>query len=61
MGTVKLNVDGSSFRNPGPFGSGGVIRDEFGKFMAGFTTNLGEAINAEAELGFVLSKLNMIL
>lgn len=61
VGTVKLNLDGCSFGNPSPFGSGGVTRDEFGKFMTGFTTKLGEAINAEAELGFVLSKLNMIL
>ncbi|CAI9777520.1 unnamed protein product [Fraxinus pennsylvanica] len=38
---------------------GGVIRDEFGKVMAGFTSQLGEATNTEVELRAIIEGLKI--
>ncbi|CAI9757469.1 unnamed protein product [Fraxinus pennsylvanica] len=58
-GRVKLNVNGCSFWKPGPSGCGGVIRDEFGMVMAGFTSQLGETTNTEAELRAIIEGLKV--
>ncbi|CAL1367953.1 unnamed protein product [Linum trigynum] len=49
-GWHKLNIDGASAGNPGTAGAGGVIRDEQGRWIAGFVAKIGEATAALAEL-----------
>ncbi|KAF7824839.1 ribonuclease H [Senna tora] len=41
LGTVKINVDGSSLGNPGKAGIGGLIRDSDGEWIIGFTASIG--------------------
>ncbi|KAK1591022.1 hypothetical protein Q3G72_001013 [Acer saccharum] len=47
--TLKFNVDGSSFGNPGAAGVGGVLRDSSGKVVGMFSEFVGnlDAITAE--------------
>lgn len=49
-GWRKLNTDGSSLGNPGLVGGGGVIRDEIGNWVAGFSRRIGVTSSFEAEL-----------
>ncbi|CAL1392167.1 unnamed protein product [Linum trigynum] len=49
-GWRKLNIDGASAGNPGTAGAGGVIRDEQGRWIAGFVAKIGEATAVLAEL-----------
>ncbi|XP_027155749.1 uncharacterized protein LOC113756179 [Coffea eugenioides] len=48
-GCVKLNIDGSSLGNPGPSGTGGVLRDSDGTILSDFSSFLGLMTNMEAE------------
>ena len=36
-----MNTDGSSFKNPGLAGGGGLIRDEEGAWIVGFARSIG--------------------
>ncbi|XLR09974.1 hypothetical protein S83_037912, partial [Arachis hypogaea] len=47
---IKLNVDGSSRRNPGRAECGGLLRDQDGNCIAGFVSYIGFADSVEAEL-----------
>lgn len=47
---VVLNVDGSSLGNLGPSGLGGLLRNEDGVWLSGFTGNIGVSNNLHAEL-----------
>lgn len=49
-GAVKLNVDGSSFGNPGRSGYGGVLRNWLGEWLLGFSRSCGFTTNLTAEL-----------
>ena len=39
-GWVKINTDGASKGNPGDAGCGGLIRDEEGRWLVGFTKHI---------------------
>lgn len=54
--SVKLNVDGSSFGNPGRSGFGGLIRNDRGEWLAGFC---GISTNLHAELLAIVFGLNL--
>ena len=45
-----MNTDGATFGNPGVAGCGGIVRDEGGNWVAGFTRRIGIASSFEAEL-----------
>ncbi|KAG5049586.1 hypothetical protein JHK85_010689 [Glycine max] len=47
---LKLNVDGSFHNNPGAFGFGGIIRDNFGQWVVGFSGSYCVTSNLNAEL-----------
>ena len=49
-GFIKLNFDGSSVRNPGPSGIGGVFRNEEGIVTALFSGPIGEGDSLRAEI-----------
>ena len=49
-GWKKLNTDGASKGNPGLAGCGGVIRDENGRWIAGFSRRIGVTTSFEAEV-----------
>ena len=49
-GWRKLNTDGSSLGNPGLAGGGGVIREESGNWVVGFSRKIGVTSNFDAEL-----------
>lgn len=50
VGYVKLNFDGSSIRECGIGGCGGLIRDSSGKWVTGYTKSLGYCNAYIAEL-----------
>ncbi|CAL1387602.1 unnamed protein product [Linum trigynum] len=58
-GWLKLNVDGASEGNSGLAGAGGIIRDECGKWVAGFVAKIGEALAALAELWAIMYGLQL--
>lgn len=45
-----MNVDGSSFGNPGNAGFGGLIRNNFGEWITGFSGSCGISTSMNAEL-----------
>lgn len=49
-GWLKLNTDGASRGNPGLATSGGVLRDEDGRWCGGFAVNIGRCSAPLAEL-----------
>lgn len=49
LGWVKLNVDGSSLRNPRSIGAGGVICDDQGTLKLAFAKYIGQGMNNAAE------------
>ena len=65
IGWKKLNTDGSSLGSNGQAGCGGTVRDEHGRWLAGFSKSIGSASAFVAELwglrdGLVLcSNLNI--
>ncbi|PKI38974.1 hypothetical protein CRG98_040626 [Punica granatum] len=57
---VKLNTDGASKGNPGPAGAGGVLRNDDGRWLSGFSHRIGWAIAVIAELWGVLIGLRHV-
>lgn len=49
-GWVKLNTDGSSLGNPGTAGGGGLVRDDSGHWLTGFSRRIGITSSFMAEL-----------
>lgn len=47
---IKVNVDGSSLGNHGPAGFGGLIRNNAGEWICGFSGSCGYADNLTAEV-----------
>lgn len=60
-GWIKLNTGGSSSGNPGPAGCGGVIRDENGVWVCGFSKKIGTTTSFMAELWAVRDGLSLCL
>ncbi|XP_042964616.1 uncharacterized protein LOC122298830 [Carya illinoinensis] len=58
-GQYKLNVDGSSLRNPGLAGGGGVVRDHDGRVLVGFAIHYGQVSNNVAEGRALLDGLKL--
>ncbi|KAL4370604.1 hypothetical protein AHAS_Ahas06G0082400 [Arachis hypogaea] len=58
-GWLKLNVDGASVANAGKAGCGSLLRDENGKWIAGFTHTIGNCSAFIAELWGVVQGLNL--
>ena len=54
-------ADGGSRGNPGPAGSGAVVRDEKGKIVAEISEFLGNTTNNVAEYTGILSALETLL
>ena len=50
VGWMKLNTDGASNSLLGLAGGGGLIRDEAGRWVAGFTRKIGKANSFLAKL-----------
>ena len=50
MGWLKLNTDGAANGVMGLVGGGGVVRDENGNWVIGFSRRLGNASSFLAEL-----------
>ncbi|WCJ38142.1 Polynucleotidyl transferase ribonuclease H-like superfamily protein [Euphorbia peplus] len=55
----KLNTDGCSKGNPGPARAGGVIRDHEGRWIAGFSFNIGICTAIQAEMWAILKGLEL--
>ncbi|PKI31543.1 hypothetical protein CRG98_048066, partial [Punica granatum] len=55
----KLNTDGSSRGNPGAAEASGLLRDADGRWIVGFSQNIGIAIVTMAELWGVLTGTEM--
>ncbi|XP_027158138.1 uncharacterized protein LOC113759763 [Coffea eugenioides] len=56
---AKLNVDGSSFGNPGFAGGGGILRDHIGRVLRAFSTFYGPRTNMESEAMALLEGLRL--
>ncbi|XP_042939510.1 uncharacterized protein LOC122274547 [Carya illinoinensis] len=59
LGWHKLNMDGSSFGNPGSCGIGGVIRNESGRHVQAYASYIGFGSNNKAELMALLQGLRI--
>ena len=55
----KLNTDGSFMGSSGQVGCGGVVRDEHGGWVAGFTRHIGATSSFVAELWGLREGLNL--
>ncbi|KAL7200926.1 hypothetical protein ACSBR1_032779 [Camellia fascicularis] len=60
-GKIKLNTDGSTRRNGGGGGFGGLFRDERGSWISGYYGRLEICTSLEAELWAVYKGLTIIL
>ena len=49
-GWTHLNIDGLAFGNPVKAGGGGLIRDDQGNWVAGFSRNIGFSTSFMAKL-----------
>jgi len=58
-GWTVLNTDGAARGNLGPEGAGGVLRNDKGEWMTGFSEYLGHCSAMKAELKAVLRGLNI--
>lgn len=56
---IKLNVDGSSFGNPGRSSFGGIFRNSYGEWMWGFSGFCGISTNLNVELLAIYHGLDM--
>lgn len=56
---IKINVDGSSFGNPGRSGFGGLLRNELDEWLGGFYGNYGITTDLTAELHAIATGLRM--
>ncbi|CAL0331035.1 unnamed protein product [Lupinus luteus] len=57
--SYKVNVDGSSFGNPSRLGFGGLIRNNLGEWISGFSGFCGIASNLHAGLLAIFHGLNL--
>ncbi|GAV83710.1 RVT_3 domain-containing protein [Cephalotus follicularis] len=57
----KLNIDGSSKGNPGNLGAGGLIRDNSGNWVLGFTCFIGVCFSIQAKLWGLREGLKLAL
>ncbi|GLT63476.1 hypothetical protein SLA2020_360390 [Shorea laevis] len=60
-GFVKLNSDGSALGNPGMAGAGGLLRDHFGRWIVGFSRNIGWTTSIAAELWAIRDGLEVAI
>lgn len=58
-GSIKVNVDGSSFGNPGQAGYGGLVRNNLGEWICGFYGSCGVADNLIAEIYAIMHGLDL--
>lgn len=58
-GTIKINVDGSFFCNPGLARFGDLMRNHMGEWISGFSGSCGIASNLFAELLAIFMGLNV--
>ncbi|PNX89138.1 ribonuclease H, partial [Trifolium pratense] len=58
-GTIKVNVDGSSFNNPGRSGFGSILRECNGNWLLGFSGFIGISTSLCAELHAILNGLKI--
>ncbi|KAK7268687.1 hypothetical protein RIF29_21393 [Crotalaria pallida] len=58
-GFIAVNVDGSCFDNPGPAGFGGLLRDDLGKWLLGFSGHIGISYNLHAEIEAIRNRLEV--
>ena len=56
---LKLNTDGNALDNPGLAGVGGMLRDHQGRWILGFSAQVGLATNNMVELATVRQGLAM--
>ena len=61
MGWKKLNTDGSVFGSFGQVGCGGVVRDEHGNWIVGFTRHIGTTNFFAAEFWGLRDDLSLCL
>lgn len=61
MDWVALNTDGAAKGSPGEAGGGGILRDNRGNFLRGFSANLGTCTAYKAELLAAEKGLEMAL
>lgn len=59
-GSLKLNTDGAAKGIDGSAGCGGLVRDETGRWVAGFTRNLGSCTAFKAEAWGLLDGLRLV-
>lgn len=59
FGRWKLNLDGSSYGNPGAGGGGGVLRDHDGRSVFAFSTVFGSCTNNEVELQTIVEGIKI--
>ena len=50
LGWVHLNIDGSALGNPGRVGCGGIIQNDHGDWIGGFSRSIGFTTSFIAEL-----------
>ncbi|KAJ4713180.1 Ribonuclease H protein [Melia azedarach] len=58
---VKLNIEGCSSGVQGSAGAGGIIRDESGKWLLGYSKNLGTSNRLASELWALYHGLDLVL
>lgn len=56
-GHVKVNVDGASGHNLGKAAARELIRDDIGRWLGGFSENMGVTSNISAKLWAILTRL----
>ncbi|KAL4380729.1 hypothetical protein AHAS_Ahas04G0062600 [Arachis hypogaea] len=56
---MKLNVDGSFFKRENNAACGGVFRNHLGRFVVGFSCNLGSCSITQAELWGIVKGLHI--
>jgi ribonuclease HI len=61
MYKIKIFTDGGSRGNPGPAACGAIFYDDRGELIDGFTKDLGNATNNQAEYEAVILALEMVL
>lgn len=57
----KLNIDGTTFGNPGKVGGGGLIRISHGNWIKGFSRSIGYTTSLMAELWALRDGLNLAI
>ena len=56
---LKLNTDGCSKGNPGAFASGGVLRNQKGRFILAFACNFGVCTSLQSEVKALLVGIHL--